>query len=175
MIEERDNVRLNALRNALYHTGRRLAFERWNRLFSFLVILFGATAFADLSRQVPGLTVAAGAAVAIIGALQLVFDFSRLASEHKVLQRDYYAMLGEIEETPAPDADKIAAWRGRLARLAGDEPPVLRARDAKAYNDAIDALGTYPETERLDIPCWHRIAGGVLAFEGYNYRKKSES
>ncbi|MEO2039344.1 MAG: hypothetical protein ABGW90_11725 [Martelella sp.] len=174
MEDDRENVSFNVLRNALYHTARRLTFDRWNRWASALVILLGAAAVADFFLRFGIETVYLSIAVTMVGTLQLVFDFGGRARDHQALQRDYYNLLAEIEEKPDANAADIAAWRARMTRIAGDEPPTLRAIDAKAYNDAFDALEFGEEGDRLVIPWWHRLAGQVLTFEGYRYLKRSE-
>jgi len=175
MTPDRENIRFNVLRNALYHSARRRALERWNRLFNFLVVILGAAAVGDVMDTYGLPPYLAGMAVAVIGALQLVFDFGRQARDHQVLQRDYYALLADIEATLDPDAARCADWYSRMIRITADEPPVLRAIDAKAYNDALDATGTFDSTERLMIPLVHRLFGSILPFEGHNYRKAGEA
>lgn len=173
---DRDQIRFNVLRNALYHTSRRLTFDRWNRWFNFIVILLGAAAMSDLMR-VTGFSlsqVIVGAAVAAVGAAQLVFDFGGKAQDHQSLQRDYYHLLAEIEEKTDPTGKDIARWYAKMTRISGDEPPMLRALDAKAYNDAIGATEIYAQDQRLHIPFLHRILGQVWAYEGYNYQKLCE-
>lgn len=174
MTPDRENIRFNVLRNALYHTARRRALERWNRSFNFLVIILGAAAFGDALQAVniPGAW--AGLAVAVIGALQLVFDFGRQARDHQTLQRDYYTLLADIEATPADDPEKCAEWYSAMIRITADEPPVFRAIDAKAYNDALDATEAFDRSERLVVPLMHRVLSGVFAFEGFNYPKECE-
>lgn len=176
MIGDRENLHFNVLRNALYHTGRRMTFDRWNRWCNFAVILLGAAAMSDLMRtlELAQHQIWIGGAVAFVGAAQLVFDFAGRARDHQSLQRDYYALLSEIEECTEPTIEQLAGWRGKMVRIAGDEPPTLRALDAKAYNDAIGATEYYPLTERLYIPWYQRLLGAFWAFEGYDYRKLAE-
>lgn len=174
MTLDRDNIRFNALRNALYHTARRRSFEAWNRVFNFLVVILGTAAVSDLLTTTPIDPRWIGGAVATIGALQLVFDFGSKARDHQLLQRDYYQVLADIEATVDPTSQDLAKWSSELTRITADEPPTLRAMDAKAYNDAIGATEVYPPSERLRIPLWHRVFGGILPFDGYHYRKISE-
>ncbi len=168
-------------RNALYHTGMRMAYERWNRVFNFLVLLLGASAMADAFGRIGihQVYIEAKASeatpcregrhsrpgVAVIGALQLVFDFGRSARDHQTLQRDYYRLLAEIEACPTDDEDRRARWWGQMIAIAGDEPPVLRARDAKAYNDALDSLDIHDQGERLVIPWYQRLLGSLVSYE----------
>lgn len=169
-----ESLRFNALRNALYHTGRRRAFERWNRFFNFLVILLGAAAMSDVMHRFGIDQLWVGAAISVVAAAQLAFDFGRSARDHQALQRDYYYLLAEIDDCIDCDEAKCAAWAGKMTRISGDEPPVLRAIDAKAYNDALDAIDSYGAGEHLYIPFYQKIFGSVFAFDGYNYRKLSE-
>jgi hypothetical protein len=174
MTPDRANIRFNVLRNALYHSARRRSLERWNRIFNFAVVLLGAAAFGEALRHVGLGPQIIGAALAVIGALQLVLDFGRQARDHQVLQRDYYGLLADIEETPDPTPAQIAAWQGRMIRITADEPPTLRALDAKAYNDALAATEYFPPEERLHIPLHHRLLGSLFPFDGHNYLKQSE-
>jgi hypothetical protein len=174
---EREKIKFNVLRNALYHTARRRVYEAWNRRFNFIVIVLGTAAAADLSTKVglPGYQLWTGGAVAVVGAMQLVFDFGRSARDHQSLQRDYYRLLAEIELFPDPEVDQCTKWWSEIMRITAEEPPVLRAIDAKAYNDAIDSLGTFDnQTERLVIPWMQRIFGGFFHFDGHSYKKLSE-
>lgn len=172
----RDEVRFNVLRNALYHTARRLTFDRWNAWCNFFVILLGATAVSDLGEWMewPRLPIVTGFLTAMLGAIQLVFNFSGKARDHQSLQRDYYHLLADIEENPAPTAGDIAMFNAHMTRIAGDEPPILRALDAKAYNDALSGTGLGAENMRIVIPWNHRLFGQVWAFEGYQYKRVCE-
>lgn len=152
-------------------------YEAWNCRFNFLVIILGTAAAADLAAKVgfPGYQVWTGAAIAVVGAMQLVFDFGRSATDHQALQRDYYRLLAEIELYPNPEIDQCTKWWSEMTRITAEEPPVLRAIDAKAYNDAIDALGTFDnQTERLKIPWHQRLFGGLFHFDGHSYKKLAE-
>ncbi len=173
-MDERENIRFNALRNALYHTSRRRHFERLNRLANFATIMLGTAAASAALTQYGVSATALGVTVAAIGSLQLVFDFGRSARDHQLFQRDYFDLLADIESSPNPSDEACATWRARMIRITGDEPPILRAIDAKAYNDAIDATGSFDETERLRIPFLHRLLGWIVPFDGYGYRKLSE-
>jgi hypothetical protein len=172
-LHDRENIRFNVLRNALYHTARRRTLERWNRIFNFLVVVLGATAVGDFLVRFEIQQSDVGMAVAVIGALQLVFDFGRQSRDHQSLQRDYYALLADIEAT-VEDSDEIRAqWFSRMIKITGDEPPTLRALDAKAYNDALDAM-ELPRSERLHIPFMQRRLGSIFSFDGYQYKKIME-
>ena len=173
MTPDRENIRFNVLRNALYHTARRRSFERWNRVFNFLVVVLGAAAVGDFAAAAPLGPAIIGLAVAVIGALQLVFDFGGQARTHQTLQREYYHLLGDFEAQPEPSAEACAETFGRMIRITADEPPTMRAIEAMAFNEAIDAL-EMDEGERLVVPLWHRVFGWLIPFAGRRYKKVRE-
>ena len=168
-----ENVRFNVLRNALYHTARRLKFERRSRWINFLIIIAGASAMSGVLGWLELPQFIAGAAAALLGAVQLVFDPGRAARDHQALQRDYYNLLADISVVTDPTAEQCAEWHSRMIRIAGDEPPTMRAVDAKAYNDAIGGL-EWSADQMLHIPWWQRPVQHLVSFEGYPYLKKCE-
>ncbi|MDP8249595.1 hypothetical protein [Pseudochrobactrum saccharolyticum] len=140
---------------------------------NFAVVLLGAAAFSDILK---GLSISQhwiGAAVATIAAAQLAFDFGGMARTHQQLQRDYYNLLADIEAASKPNERQCAQWYASMVRITGDEPPTLRAIDAKAYNDAHASM-ELPADERLVIPIRHMIFKNWCSFEGYTYQKISE-
>lgn len=169
-----DNVRFNVLRNALYHSARRRYFELFSRWFNFGVVLLGTGAVASFAAAAPALTGLLGFCSATLGALQLTFDPAGRANEHRTLQRDYYRLLAQIDTVIGPTAEDAARWRSEMILLTADEPPTMRAVDAKAYNDAIGATEVYPKSERLYIPLRLSVLGRWFTFDGYDFRKISE-
>ena len=169
-----DLLRFNALRNALYHTARRRFFELWNRIFNFMVVILGAAAMGDAAAKYGFDQLWIGLAVPVVAAAQLVFDFGRSARDYQALQRDYYNLLADIEENTNPTAKDRASWKAKMTRISADEPPTLRAIDAKAYNDAIDAMEIFDADQKLHIPALHKIFGWFWAYDGYSYQKQCE-
>ena len=99
MLQDPQIVRFNILRNALYHTARRRSLERINRVFNFSIVVLGTAAFGGVVSKLDLDNVTAeviGAPIAVIGALQLVWDFGRQAREHQILQREYYHLLAAL-------------------------------------------------------------------------------
>jgi hypothetical protein len=174
MEHEAQNFEFNALRNALYHTARRRTFESWARWLNFFVVLLGAATISDLLTPYGIRTVHLGAATAVIGALQLTFDFGGRARVHQVLQRDFYKALADFQAIEEPAAADIAAAKAALSVTMADEPPVMRAIDTKAYNDALAAMGHYPKDQRMHIPVWHLPLKNFWSFDGWDYQKLCE-
>jgi len=151
------------LRNALYHQARRRWLDGWSRFYNLVVILGGTSAAADLLRpQGSNFTFALGMVLALVGALQLVFDFAGRARTHEILQKRYFDLLAGVECVINPKADNCAGWRGDIARLAAEEPPVLRALDAICDNQATFALSG-GEKPRLKITPWQSVTRHLFA------------
>jgi hypothetical protein len=144
------NPKFDALRNAVYHSSRRRFFELLTRSLSFLVVVSGTAAVANLSVLDPR---AAAAVAAVIGALQLVFDFNGRARTHEMLQRKYYELLAEIDGVLNPNDEQIVKWQAALFRIYADEPPPMKALDAIAYNAACRSMG-YQQRKRVNGLQW---------------------
>jgi hypothetical protein len=85
------NPKFDALRNAIYHSSRRRFFELLNRSLSFLVVISGTAAVANLHSLEPRWL---AAMAAIIGALQLVFDFGGRFYNLIPIRRSSYGLWG---------------------------------------------------------------------------------
>jgi hypothetical protein len=133
-------LRHTALRNALYHTARRRWLEGLNRLFNFLVIVAGTGAATNMLGYFPAATPVVAVLIAVIGALQLVCDFSGRACIHENLQQRYYNLMADIEECEHASRSQCLKWQAEFTRIAGVEPPTMRALDAIADNQATSAL-----------------------------------
>jgi hypothetical protein len=137
MMVTASDVKFDALRSAIYHASRANFFNFWTRVFNFLVVILGATAFADVTTEPKWF---AGAA-AVIGALQLVFDFAGKARDHQYLQRRFYELVANVADKWTADETQVAQWSAALHRLYADETTPMRALDAISHNAACDALG----------------------------------
>jgi hypothetical protein len=111
------SIRFEALRNAIYHSSRRRFFELLARFLSFLVVVSGTAAVANIAD--PRIL---AALAAVIGAAQLVFGFGERARLHEKLQWQYFQLIGLIDGTTNPaDADR-AKWDAQLASIYANPP-----------------------------------------------------
>ena len=179
-----EDLRFRALQNALYHTARRRVLENRNRWMNFLIVAGGAaTVIQAVERAVPlegvfGIPWHAilGTIITLIGALQLVFDFSGRARTHEILQRRYYDLLGSIEECVDPDAEVRTKIMGQIARISGEEPPIYRALEALTYNEATDALyGKDAAHERCTVKWCQSITRNHLHWNGADFTGQQRS
>ncbi len=154
-------IRHDALRNALYHTARRAWLERMSRFLNLAVILGGTSYAAQVTAGSPTLALALGLGSATIGAIQLIFDFSGKAHLHERLQRRYYIVLSSIEAKRNVTMEDCANWKAELLQIYADEPPILRALDAIADNQATAA--SYGSGQpRLKVNLWQSLTRNIF-------------
>lgn len=173
--------RFDALRNAMYHTQRRTFFDTLNRSISFLVILVGASVVGKVADFFKFGSIWLELGVVFLATIQLVFDFGKRAMEHEFLQRRYYEVLAEMDvavEAPAdPEATK-KKWSAKLLTIAADEPMTMRALDAIAYNQALDAMHDDAETQQQfhqHVTAWQYLLRHVCAFQRTNFHAKTKT
>jgi hypothetical protein len=158
------NIKFDALRNAIYHSSRRRFFELLNRSLSFLIIISGTVAVASVTKW----DIAWPAAVAaVIGALQLVFDFAGRAYIHANLQRRYFELIAAIDGVVEATDQDLAKWRAALNLIYADEPPPMRALDAIAHNKACDSLGC--PKGRVPVTFWQWLMQHVYSFPNVQF------
>lgn len=171
-----DYLRLQALRNIIYHNARRYCLESISRWINFCVVLTGTATAASLSQffhiEEKFVSLILGAFTAILGASSLVFDFAVRAKNHEILAKDYFRILAEIEGTVSATEGDIAKWRKYFAEVAANEPPTMRALDAMAQNEASQSLFG-DDVRILRVNWWQRALKNVLPFGGtvFNYTK----
>jgi hypothetical protein len=158
-------LRHMALRNALYHIARRRWLDGWSRAFNLVIILGGTGTAAEITRGNEVHALWLGGSIALVGALQLVFDFTGRARSHEILQRRYFNLMADIECLVDPTRQNCVQWEAEISRAAADEPPHMRALDAIADNQATNALygGRSP---RLAVTPWQSFTRHLLAHNG---------
>jgi hypothetical protein len=164
------DIEFNALRNALYHTARRQRLETWARILNFATVVGGAGTIVAVTDAMPATWKAGiwlGVLITIVGALQLVFDFSGRARTHELLQRRYYDVLSRVKEAGELSAETCSSLAAEISRISGEEPPTLRALDAVAFNEATDTLwGDDGTPYRLKVSFWQNLTKHLLHHNG---------
>ena len=165
--EEIAGLRFDALRNAIYHTSRRMFLDRCNRILNLIVILAGAGAVGQMGHRLGTDDQMLAVVATLAGTLQLVFDLGVKARDHEFLQRQYYEILAQIAEYLNPGEDQVRQWQAQMQRLYSEEPPQLRALDAIAYNAACDSLGK--DHGRLRVAWWQSLVRHLYPFNGTSF------
>lgn len=159
------------LRNIRYHEDRETFFGRVNRFMSFFVLMSGLGTVAALAGKMPDWAKVDPAVIAAltstVGALQLVFGFTRLEAQHADLRRQFLRLLTELAES-----DSGAILKKGRALLTG-ELPTYFAINALAYN-AAQARFDRPIAYSLRVRLWQRILGHFMRFAGSSFPRNEE-
>ncbi len=170
--EEVFALRHMALRNALYHSARRQWLEGWSRIFNFLIIVLGTSSAVSIINSIQFVSEALPLAIAVIGALQLVYDFSGKAKNHAFLQAKFYTLLASIDECVDRSNEQCASWKSEFSRIAADAPAVMRALDAVADNQATSTLlGGGP---RLKVTYWEWLTRNLMSHNGSSFPPRKD-
>jgi len=164
--------RFDALRNAIYHTDRRNFLDLLNRILNFIVIILGAGVAAKAANQFNFAEWWLEFGVIFVATSQLVFDFGSRARTHEFLQKRYYEMLSEMETDTAEPGDFGRKWSAKLLTVAADEPITMRAIDALAYNQAVDARTSdvaEAQRNRLHVSWFQRRLRHIIAFQAAEF------
>ncbi len=146
--------RIDALKFAIekslrYHQRRRGFFDAMHNAIMFGVIICGSAAFAGESPKL------AGAIAALIGALDLVFQFSHKARDHQSLFQRFSELnlaVATFEVSHSKEIDDLVAKR---LKIEADEPPVFWALEADCDNETAIAWGRNKSSGLIRIE-WHQ-------------------
>lgn len=128
-------TRFDLLRSALYHDIRERSLMRRHRCLTFVNVLLGSSAVAAFGAEWPLLGQAAGAAIATVAAVQLVWDLGGMARDHRDLKKRFYILLAEVE-----GGASVEAIKPKMTRIYADEPPISVKENSKAHDQAGTSL-----------------------------------
>lgn len=136
--------------SALYHKKRESFYDLCDKLTKLAVIIGGSAVVANTDY-----TAEIGIAVAIAGALSLVFDYGVKARNHAQLAHDYGLIEVAVEKTGERDftENDLNQWRGNLTSLESKEPPTLTNLVKVCESELFTALGQKAQP----LP-WHKKA-----------------
>jgi hypothetical protein len=171
------DARFDALRNSLYHTERAWFLDKLNKSINALVILLGSGVVEKIVTKHSFDELYVELAFLIVATLQLVFDFGGSAKDHYHLQTQYAAALSEMESVAIWDDETERKWSARLVTISGDEVQTMRALDAIAYNQAIDAIHGSTQKQkdfRLYVGPLHYALRHLLTFSRTQFMPESQ-
>ncbi len=138
---------------------------------SFFVLMSGLGTVAALAGRLPYWAKIDPAVIAAltstVGALQLVFGFTRLEAQHADLRRQFLRLLTEMS-----DGDHAAVMKKGRALLTG-ELPTYFVINALAYN-AAQARFDRPVEYNLRVTLRQRVFGHILRFAGTQFPRLEE-
>jgi len=145
-----------------------------------LVVVGGAAATGTLFAPQAGTKLAGGIgfAVAVVGALQLVFAFGERAQEHRWLQKRVAEVLAKMYELSTQkdwNENEIPNLVRKLGKIYADEPPTMYALDAICYNSAHLALNNPADpNDLIAIRKRERITAQFLQWSGRQFFTEAE-
>jgi hypothetical protein len=155
----------DADRCSRYHQRRRSFFDQVHRWAMFGVIATGSAGFA----AVAGNPEIFGAASAVIGAADLLWDLSGKARDHEILHRRFVDVLKRIGGVQSPDLELVGRIDADLNAIYADEPPVYRALNADCHNQVAQSrLGD--RAELLYLSFWRRMTMDLFRFANMRLR-----
>lgn len=130
-----DRLSFRVEKSLRYHQRRRGFFDAIHNFIMFGVLLSGSAAFGGIFPAV------AGAVAAILGALDLVFQFSHKARDHQSLYQRFSALNIELQAIKAVDIVALEQVERRRLEIEADEPPIYWALDADCDSEVCIAWG----------------------------------
>lgn len=118
-----------------YHHRRRGFFDATHSFVMFGVLVCGSAAFAGAWPA------AAGATAAVLGALDLVFQFSHKARDHLSLYQRFAELNIDLKNLQSSDIVGLEAAEKRRLKIEADEPPIYWALEADCDNEVCIAWG----------------------------------
>lgn len=142
-----------------YHHRRRGFFDAAHNVVMFGVLICGSAAFAG---KWPSL---AGAAAAILGALDLVFQFSHKARDHQQLYRRFAELNVDLQSIDLADVPALERATKRRLEIEADEPPIYWALDADCDNEVCVAWGKDKNAGLVELTKKQRLLMNFYRFD----------
>jgi hypothetical protein len=159
--------RASCLLNAHYHAAREGFLDTTHRWFMLGIIIFGASAFADLIPQAAGsgwLKGSFGAGAALLGGLDLTFDLSNRARSHALMKRRYFELLADMRDGLKTSEQVLSC----LDRFSAEEEPPYRVLLLMCRNRAqSEVRGSGARLFR--IPRRHRFIKNIFRMSSVDY------
>lgn len=158
------HFRCDVERCMVYHAHRRSFFDFLHKLTMLAIIVVSSAVIADFFGSLPTL----GVVVAILAALDMVFDYSVKARDHEFLYRRYAELDADFYARTEIGNDLLLELEGRYRRLVADEPPHYKSLNALCHNEVMIAQGQ--DTKCLvPLRWWHRWFMHWVRFEGRDF------
>lgn len=160
-----ESFEIECLNSARYHEDRETFFSFVNKGALFLIVLSGTAALSPLKEHHPFIF---PLLITVLGLLNLVFDVSGKARLHAGLKKDVFLILADVKA----GAD-LAKLRKRLTLVYADEPPVMYAVSAVAYNGAMTSRDR-PSRYLMNVSSWARFWRHIWPYTANSFKRFEE-
>lgn len=128
-------LRFELLFSAIYHDLCERRFGFAHRGLTALTLILGSSAAAVFASEYGAWTPYLALLVAVVSAVQLVWDFGGLSKTHAGLKGQYYALLSDLAR-----GGEEASIRADMTSAYGLEPPMIRKLMHRADAQARESL-----------------------------------
>jgi len=142
-IDQLYEVTCHLQRSARYHRARERFFESWSNLISFLSLLAGSSVVVSLLASAPNwVALTAGAAVAILQAIEQVFRLSSKARDHNSFASEFLSLERVMAKQDTLGSGELNEIKAEILTIEAREPPVKRYLDLICHNQVARAVGS---------------------------------
>ena len=168
---ELHDLLFGARRSIRYHNRRRLFFDRFHTISTFLTALSGTATFAlVLSGAWPWVILVCACLVAVFSIIDLVVGTARAAREHNDLARRFFKLEKAVNKVSDPTSEDLITLKGRRLDIEADEPPPLKILDSMCHNELLRAMG-YEESHFVKITWPQRLLSQFFDFREHTCGK----
>ncbi len=144
-----------------YHQRRRAFHDFFHRLFMFVIVVAGSTAFSTVSLNMGDVSKISAAITVALAAIDLVWGLSHRARDHEILFRRFSDLAIKIR-TGELCEDTYKEWLKERITIESDEPPIYWALEADCDNEVRRAWGMNEEI--IKIGWWYRRTMNLIRY-----------
>lgn len=171
------DLRFYLQRCVRYHMRRSAFFLKWQRITSFVGVVFGSAALTSLINQAdPEWSIAFALVVTVMSAFDLVVGTGQHAWLHNDLRKRFLEQLGVLDAQQVTPA-LLAEVRHQIRRIEADEPADRVMVNLIATNDVIRSTFGRDEVEEhvYDIGWCKRVTANLIDWGIDKYRTKAQA
>lgn len=141
-----------------YNNHRRKFYDLIHMWFTFIIIILGSFSVVSvLGNLGTGWIVSAGAIVAILSSIELVFGITKKARDHAEFSKSHFGIEREVLKVIYdPKEDDLIRLQGEKLAVDASEPPVLRVLWDYCYNEMLRLEGI-EEGNKLKFKWYHPL------------------
>lgn len=159
--KNREAVTYRCELSALYHRKRQRFFGYWQRIANALALGAAAIGFSAFGATVPGMVLAAIAA--LVAVLSVVFGWGDLALVHAHLASRFIGLRAELEAAGTAAQKRLDEFAARAFAIEAEEPPALSALVRICQNELARARGASAYIQPLTR--WERLMAHFVDFQ----------
>lgn len=163
------HLKIDVERNARYHARRAGFLSYVNKMSLFCIILLGSAEFSGAAVIKP-YEVWIGLSIAVLGSLNLVFDFAGQSKDHEMLFARYKEISTDLSRKLGFSDEELSIFETRLdGVLAQEKGSYFKALNALCHNEVMIAYNREHLTRKVGII--PRVFSNVFKFSTLKFPK----